>query len=392
MIVEEIREQRSAQLDLLHHCGPSTLMGKLLRRFWQPVTRSRDVTHDRAKPVRIMDEDLTLYRGESGKPYLVAGRCAHRGTVLHPGWVDGETIRCVYHGWKYDGTGQCIERPAERDTRLPNVKIVGYPARDYGGLIFAYMGEGAAPEFDLPRKEIFERPEGQGIIAARAEKWPCNWLQGVENSLDAVHVSFVHKLGIVGAFGEAVTEAIPELSYSETEAGIEQVAVRSKDNVRKSDWTFPNNNHVIVPGVAKGDPWTDLGVWNVPHDDFNTTRFVVLSTSATGEAAERFRKYIEEHGDYNPANHHDALFHQGNFPPHPMLTAAQDYVATSGQGTIADRTHEVLGRSDTGIVFLRKLFFRELELIKNGQPTKQWGRRPKDAVLPTQPGALAKAV
>ncbi|MFM9969403.1 MAG: Rieske 2Fe-2S domain-containing protein [Burkholderiales bacterium] len=386
MSIEEIKLHRASQLEHLHQCGPDTPMGKLLRRFWQPVSRSKDVTHARAKPLRIMNEDLTLYRGASGKPYLVAGRCAHRGTVLHPGWVDGETIRCVYHGWRFDGAGQCVERPAERDTRLPNVKIAGYPALDYGGLVFAYMGEGAAPAFDLPRKEIFERPEGQGVVRAKAEKWPCNWLQGVENSLDAVHVSFVHQLGTVGAFGEAVTGTIPELSYSETEAGIEQVATRGKDNVRKSDWTFPNNNHVIVPGVAKGDPWTDLGVWNVPHDDFNTTRFVIYSTAASGDAAQRFIDYFDRHGEYNPADHHDALFHQGIFPAHPMLTAAQDYVATSGQGTVADRAHEVLGRSDAGIVFLRKIFFRELELLNNGQPTKSWRRRPKDVALPIQHG------
>jgi 5,5'-dehydrodivanillate O-demethylase oxygenase subunit len=389
MSLEEIRQDRVEQLQLLHQTSRGTPMGTLLRRFWQPVALARDVTHARAKPIRIMGEDLTIYRGASGRAYLVAGRCAHRGTVLHPGWVEGETIRCVYHGWQYDGNGQCLQRPAERDAGQPRVKITAYPVHEYAGLLFAYMGEGAAPEFELPRKDVFERK--QGHIVAKAEKWACNWLQGVENSLDAVHVSFVHQLGTVGAFGEAVTGAIPELSYSETEAGIEQVAVRAKNNVRKSDWTFPNNNHVVVPGVANGDPWTDLGIWNVPHDDENTTRFVINSNPGTGEAGERFIRYFEQHGGYNPANHHDELFHQAKFPPHPMLTAAQDYVATSGQGTIADRAHELLGRSDAGIVLLRRIYLRELDLIANGLPTKQWGRRAKEVPLPTQPGATATA-
>jgi 5,5'-dehydrodivanillate O-demethylase len=389
MTQDEMLQDRSARNLLLHQSAPGTLMGTLLRSFWQPVALSRQVTHQRAKPIRIMGEDLTAYRGESGRAYLVGARCAHRGTVLHPGWLEGETIRCVYHGWRYDGTGRCVERPAEKDERMPDIRIAGYPVHEYGGLMFAYMGEGAAPAFDLPRKAVFERKEGEGLVVAKAEKWPCNFFQGVENSLDATHVSFVHQMGIVGAFGEAVTGTIPELSYSETEAGIEQVAVRGPGNVRKSDWTFPNNNHVVVPGVAKGDPWTDVGVWNVPHDDENMSRFVLYGTSATGEAAQRFRDYFDKDGTYNPADFHDDLFHRGVFPPHPKLTAAQDYVATSGQGVVADRVNEVLGRSDAGIVFLRNMVFRELDLVRRGQPTKQWRRRAKDVDLPIQSGAKA---
>jgi 5,5'-dehydrodivanillate O-demethylase len=395
MSLQEVKDERAAQLSMLHQCERGTPMGTLLRSFWQPVSLSRHLPAGpvapgagyRARPVRIMGEDLTLYRGDSGRAYLVGGRCAHRGTVMHPGWVEGETIRCIYHGWRYDGMGQCVERPAERDARVPNIRIAGYPVEEYAGLIFAYLGEGAPPSFDLVRKAVFERTPNE--IGNRAEQWPCNWLQGVENSLDAAHVSFVHQLGTVGAFGEAVTGAIPELSYSETEAGIEQVAVRGKDNVRKSDWTFPNNNHVIVPGVGKGDPWVDIGVWNVPNDDVTTTRFVISATPATGEAAQRFRRFFDEHGDYNPAEHHDELFHKGIFPEHPRLTAAQDYVATSGQGTIADRTNEVLGRSDAGIALLRRVFLRELDLIMKGQPTKQWRRRAKEEELPIQHGKAA---
>src|SRR5689334_15344061 len=106
------------KLRLLTQTGVDTDMGRLLRRFWQPVALSREVEPGTAAPVMVMGEELTLFRGVSGKAYLVGGTCAHRRTVLHTGWVEGERIRCTYHGWQYDGTGQCTQRPAEKDAGL----------------------------------------------------------------------------------------------------------------------------------------------------------------------------------------------------------------------------------------------------------------------------------
>ncbi|MDB5794157.1 MAG: iron-sulfur containing oxygenase [Noviherbaspirillum sp.] len=380
------KQEKAERLRQLSQTSPDTPMGKLLRRFWQPVALSGDVANGQAKPLKALGEELTLYRGDSGRAYLVGGRCAHRLTLLHTGWVQGEEIRCAYHGWKYDGGGQCVQRPAEKDKGLPDVKIAGYPVHEYCGLVFAYMGDGPAPEFDLPRKEVFERKEG--VVFPRIQVWDCNWFQQVENSLDAVHVSFVHQLGNVGPFGAAVTQAIPELTYSETDAGIEQVATRSKDNVRKSDWTFPNNNHIVIPSFNKDDPWTDVGVWMVPIDDEYTMRVGLYASPLTGAAAKEFMERCEKSLPYNPADHYDDLFLRKIYPDDPVmeLTGAQDYVALKGQGTIADRANEQLGWSDTGIMTLRKLFFREMEAISNGQPTKQWRRLRKATEMPKQPG------
>jgi 5,5'-dehydrodivanillate O-demethylase len=373
---------------LLTEVAPGTPMGILLRKFWHPVALSRAVVPGAAIPLRILGEDLTLYRGASGTAHLVGGRCAHRLTLLHTGWVQGERIRCAYHGWTYDGGGQCVERPAEKDSGLPDVRVAGYPVHEYCGLVFAYMGDGPAPEFDLPRKEVFETPGAP--IYARAEKWPCHWFQQVENSLDATHVSFVHQLGVPGNFGAAVTAAIPTLSYEETEAGIRQTATRAKNNVRKSDWTFPNNNHIIVPGLAKDDPWIDIGIWMVPHDEHSTTRFIIYTTQQFGADAERFVRYFDGIADYNPADHHDELFRQKKFPQDPVvqLVSAQDYVATVGQGTVADTINETLGRSDLGVMTLRRMFWRELDAIRSGGATKQWRRLPAPAELTKQPGAV----
>ena len=112
------------------HTGPETPAGRYLRMFWQPVFRAEDLAPGDALPIRIMSEDFTLYRGESGGVHLVAFRCAHRGTQLSTGWIEGETIRCRYHGWRYDGTGQCVEQPGEEEAFAKKIKIRSYPAKE----------------------------------------------------------------------------------------------------------------------------------------------------------------------------------------------------------------------------------------------------------------------
>ncbi len=380
---------RGARLQRLTHTGPATDMGKLLRLFWQPVALSRNLAAGNAQSLRILAEELTLYRGTSGEAHLVGALCAHRLTLLNTGWVDGDRIRCMYHGWQYDGTGACTERPAERDEQPPNIRIAGYPVKEYAGLIFAYMGPGDAPAFDLPRKDVFE--DSSRFLYPRSQIWNCNWFQMNENSLDAVHVSFVHQKGRSGSFIDSVSSALPELEYFETEAGIRQIATRGVGNVRVSDWTFPNNNHINVPGMEAGDPWMDVGHWNVPIDDEHTYRFNIQSIpSQDAQADSRIRAYLERTGEYNPANHHEELF-SGVYPEDHLieLTSAQDYVAQRGQGVITDRTHEILGRSDAGVAFLRKIFAREIDAIVENRPTKSWRPLEHAAELPVQKATAA---
>ena len=390
-IQDQRREERAQQFKQLTECSRCKPMGRLLRTFWQPVALAESVEAGGAIPLLIMGEELTLYRGDSGALHLVGGRCAHRRTLLHTGWVVGEEIRCIYHGWQFDGKGACVNRPAEANTGMPRTQIPAYPVREYMGLVFAYMGEGEQPEFDLPRKLQLER-EGT-LVANGRERWDNNWFQQVENSLDAVHVSFVHMALTVGPFGAAVTGAIPELSYEETGSGIRQTAKRSATNVRVSDWTFPNNNHVTVPGLAPEDPWIDVFVWMIPNDEQNTTRFMIYGQQpgASAESRQRFEEYFAKYGKYDPAEHHDELFasREWNNPDDKFvgLTAAQDYLSIRGQARITAREDEILGRSDLGIVTLRKLFFRELALQEAGQPTKAWRKQDEAAPLPQQPGA-----
>src|SRR5437773_5931166 len=155
--------QQTAEADWTDfaHTGPGTLAGRYMRLFWQPVYVAADLLPGRAVPIRIMSEDFTLYRGESapGTPHLLAFRCAHRGTQLSTGWVEGDDIRCFYHGWKYDSGGQCVEQPAEATSFAAKVRIRDWPVKEYLGLICGYFGDGEAPAF-----RIFTDLDGDGVL------------------------------------------------------------------------------------------------------------------------------------------------------------------------------------------------------------------------------------
>lgn len=380
-LVETRPDTNALDLRQLAQISRQSPMGKLLRKFWHPIALSRDIEVGKAKPVRALGEDFALYRGESGKAFLVSNRCAHRLTFMHTGWIEGDTIRCIYHGWRYDGSGQCVERPAEPGSSTASIRIPGYPVEEYAGLIFAYLGDGPAPPFEQPRKHVLE--DKSRHLYTRFETWNCNWFQMIENSLDATHVSFVHQMGHPSPFGTAVSTVVPELSYLENEAGLEQVAVRSPTNVRVSDWTFPNNNHIVLPVFSPDEVWLDLVAWMVPIDETHSTRFFVYSVPDEIVRRHDFDAYFTKYGDYNPADFDHELMFEGKYPQEPLfqLTGAQDYVATVGQGTIVQSEFERLGKSDLGITRVRRLFLRELNAIKANKPTKVWGRRPVRPVM-----------
>src|SRR6188508_1370236 len=172
---EKVAEQapRITYQDFLR-TGPGTVAGRYMRMFWHPVYRAQDLPAGRALPLRIMSEDFTLYRGEGGTPHLVAFRCAHRGTQLSTGWVEGDQLRCFYHGWKYEGSGQCVEMPAEDPSFPPKVRIASYPTEEYLGLIFAYLGEGKPPP--LPR---YRWLEPKSMLGAFSYTWPSNYYNNI---------------------------------------------------------------------------------------------------------------------------------------------------------------------------------------------------------------------
>ena len=376
--MDDHQAARASRLRRLTETGPGTPMGTLLRQFWHPIAIANRLAPGTAQATRIMCEDLTLYRGQGGTPHLIGGRCAHRCTVLHTGWVEEDQIRCMYHGWRYDGTGRCTEMPAEASARAQHVRIAGYPLHEYSGLIFAFMGPGPAPEFELPRKDVLEDPAMD--VSIREDVWDCNWLQQAENSLDATHVSFVHRWPTPTPLGAQIGATPPQLEYVETDAGIRQTAIRP-NGVRISNWTFPNNNNVLAAPPQPGDPWINASGWAVPIDDESTLRFA-LTAYPGGEVGERLRRT----GGISTGHVLDyakVLFENHQLPdvgPGDRITA-QDYAAVRGQGIVHDRSKERLGASDAGIALLRKIIFRELDAIRDGKPAKRWRKIDAPAVM-----------
>ena len=158
--------------------------------FWHPVHRSQDIPAGRAKLMKIMSEDITLYRAANGEVHALAFRCAHRGMQLSTGWVEGDRLRCFYHGWVYEGSGQCVEQPAEPEPYCQRIKVDSYPVREYLGLIFIYLGAGEPPPF-----QRYPDLEREGLLEVTTHVRPCNFFNNVENGLDPAHVPFAHGRG-----------------------------------------------------------------------------------------------------------------------------------------------------------------------------------------------------
>src|SRR5579884_4195749 len=164
--------------------------GELLRRYWWPVAVAGQLGPESVIGVRLLGEDLALYRTESGRLGLVSERCAHRGASLVYGIPEEEGLRCCYHGWRYDASGQCNDTPGEPadSTFKERICIAGYPVQELGGLIFAYLGPQPAPL--LPRWDLLVRDDLKREIGITHP--PINWLHAAENTMDPIHLEFLH--------------------------------------------------------------------------------------------------------------------------------------------------------------------------------------------------------
>jgi 5,5'-dehydrodivanillate O-demethylase len=352
------------------HTGPGTIGGRYLRAFWQPVAVGADLPAGRAKPLRVMSEDFTLYRGDGGNAQVLAPHCAHRGTLLSTGWVEGDALRCFYHGWKYGPHGKCIEAPAEREGFPGTVSIRSYPTREYLGLIFAYLGEGEPPPF--PR---YRDLEDDGVLEAKRYRRDCNYFNNMENQCDPVHVAFAHR---TSAFTEGGLIGVPQVSADETEWGLALRAERQGVGVRVTQVGMPNILHIKSSPSEPDAGWNDLFAWRVPIDDTVHNSFNIHLHRLKGEAAARFRerqaKRSASHGSVQElaAAIRRGEMHIEEVKDHPDIVGIQDDVAQIGQGVIADRENEYLGRSDVGIILLRKIWLRELDALAAGRATKSW--------------------
>ncbi|HLQ32542.1 MAG TPA: Rieske 2Fe-2S domain-containing protein [Chloroflexota bacterium] len=355
------------------HTGPDTLAGRYIRLFWQPVYVSGELKPGTAKPIRLMSEDFTLYRGEGGTAHLVASRCAHRGTQLSSGWVEDDCIRCFYHGWKYDGTGQCVEQPAEEEGFARKVSIRAYPVREYLGLLFAYLGEGEPPP--LPR---YAELEADGLLEIDTYTRGCNFFTSLENTPDEVHVAFVHRSSAFTEHG--LNFDLPTISAEETDYGFVQYGTRSNGKARVTHFYMPNSRYIKGSPDSVGEGWIDFVSFRVPVDDFSFKSFNVKLKHAArngqqvtylGDDSEEVQRIAEMilRGEC----------HVDDFKDHPRVVNIQDSVSQIGQGVIPERMRERLGRSDVGVILLRRIWARELRALAAAGPLKAWSH-PEDLV------------
>lgn len=366
--------------------GPGTSAGKYLRMFWQPVYCSHELPRGRALPVRIVDEEFTLYRGQGGTPHLLGFRCAHRATQLSLGWVEEDCLRCFYHGWKYDGSGQCVEQPAEPRPFADKIRIPSYPVREYLGLIFAYLGEGEPPPF--ARFLALESPEIT-IDAVRLDRI-CNYFNNIDNSLDNAHVRFVHRRHREERRDQAVM-GDPTISVEETEWGIRRYVKYPNGADITAYFGMPNinylNGQVVDPEIKRADAL----IYKVPVDDGHHIHFELRAMPITGDHARQWLDLRRQKRATEAASRADLVRAalQGRLrlddidPDRTDYVIIEDEIAQRGQGVIADRSHEHLGRSDTGVLLLRKIWERELSALAEGRPLKQWTYRPD--MVPTYP-------
>lgn len=377
------RERPRTKVDLAT-TRPGTPGGIFMRRFWHAIAASRELAPGRAIPVRIMNEDYALFRGTSGKVQLFAERCPHRGAQMHLGWVENDDLRCVYHGWKYDCSGQCIEAPAEKEGFAQNVRIPVFPTAEAFGLIYGYFGPGEPPAFPP-----YPESHGEGYV----EGWPtqpvpCNYLQCFENSMDEVHVAYTHSPGGSHA---ALAIDLPIITGEETPWGLMRYGKRASGLVRHTLHIAPNIVRVIVPplaGMENLGGWPEITFHFTPVDDENCLWMVTAKVIVAGDDLERYKQKREEFYVERAAAPkvldvvRDIWAGKIAYADvrHPELVIVQDVAVQAGQGPVENRDTETLGRSDAGIAIWRRILERELQTIADGGVPKKWERLPEDVI------------
>jgi 5,5'-dehydrodivanillate O-demethylase len=344
------------QNERLTRVGPGTPTGELLRRYWQPVAAAAELTEEKPiKAVRALGEDLVVYRTTAGAYGLVAEQCPHRRASLAYGRVDGEGIRCPYHGWKFDADGRCLETPAEpRDSTLKHaVRQPAYPVERLGGLLFAYLGPPPAPA--LPRWDVLAWEHGRRWVQ-RHSVIGCNWLQCMENSVDPSHLYWLH--GRTAHLAPRVGQYEERHDFTVFGHGIMKRRTSAGEEGARVDQhplLFPNILRHVLKSRQTGAIVHNLQ-YRLPVDDTHTQVFMVLFSPDAGahapaeaDTAFEFVAMRDEDGGYRLDQ-----------------VLAQDVMAWETQGPVANRAAEHLGGADRGVHIFRTLVAEQIETVAEG--------------------------
>jgi nitrite reductase/ring-hydroxylating ferredoxin subunit len=354
--------------ELLTHTGPGTPCGEFMRRYWTPVALSEELEPDGPPvAVKVLGEDLVLYRDGAGTLGLVGRWCSHRGADLSYGAAEAVGIRCGYHGWLYDEKGTCLEQPLEPPDSTLRLEIhhKAYPVQEFAGLIFGYLGPGEPPL--LPAYEFFKVPDEQ----RRSTKYfqECNYLQGAEGSVDPVQLlSLKRVLTRDRSLSEMIDEE-PDVDVEpeETSFGIRLVSVwenaPGESALEVRSYMLPSL--AGVPGVGIDGYAVH---WHVPMDDEHHWRFVIAFRRDGVLSDEDARlNGVERLPNYRVDKSVLARYIQERdlSEPTPNTIAWQTMLAES-QGAITDRSQEHLAGSDRGIIAIRTLVYGGIQDVLEG--------------------------
>ena len=371
----------------LTQVGPGTPGGELMRRYWIPIAPFAQLLENPVRKVRILGEDLTLYRDRSEGLGLIGDRCLHRRVDLQYGIPDEHGLRCPYHGWLFGATGACLERPLEaHPTRDMQQQLKGYPVQELGGMVFAYLGPLPAPA--LPRWDLYVHPNSIRQIAVNV--LDCNWLQCQENTGDPLHSVWVH-----GRQFQYVLERTNQLERAQSNdhtihsrlkmgVGIKEVyAERTKYGLRKGviyskelgaeEDRVSEHSTVIFPFYTQtgkaGAPRSEYQI-RVPIDDTHTLHFCYQAYAAPPGVDVPHQEVVPW---YEPPTVDEA--------GRPILdyVLAQDALVWTAQGDVVDRSLEVLGRTDIPITLLRRQLDEQIRIVEEGEtPMNVFSESPEE--------------
>ncbi len=381
---------RKEQNDLLTQTGPGTPMGRMFRLNWIPALLAEELPENECPPVRVklLSERLLAWRDTQGRYALTDEFCAHRGISLWFGRNEENGLRCPYHGWKYDHTGQCIDVPSEpaESGFCKKIKLKSYPLIERGGVLWAYMGP---PELQPPPPEweFATVPTRQSIITKRLQE--CNWLQALEGGIDSSHVSFLHRGDLntdpmfKGAKGNQynLNDARPFFEVVESPGGLYIGARRNAENGnyywRITQWVMPTFTMIPPRGdhCVHGHFWIpidDENCWTWSYD-YHPTRPLKESEVAAVRAGKGIHvQYIP--GTFRPTANKDndylmdrAAQKRGETYSGVGGFAMQDAAVQESMGPIVDRAKENLVSTDNGIIMMRHRLLRALKAMEKGE-------------------------
>lgn len=347
----------------LMEVGPGTLMGELLRRYWMPVAAVAELDDNATKPVRLMGEDLVLYKDRGGTYGLIDQHCPHRRADLSYGFVEDCGLRCNYHGWLFDDTGRCLDQPFEEVTHpeahyKDRIRIKAYRAEAKEGIVWAYMGPDPAPL--VPDWDYYHINGYKQVIMSYI---PCNWFQCQENSIDPVHFEWLHSNWSTRMSGQDGPYAPTHLKLGFDEFDYGFVYRRVREDTTEEDELWTTGRVCFWPNAL----YTGFFEYRVPIDDENTLSFAFFNNPVPGE--EPFEQERIPYW-YSPIKDEKT----GRWISSHVMN--QDFIAWVGQGTIAERESEHLGESDRGVIMMRKKMLEQAEVVADGGEPKGLIRDP----------------